>query len=414
VADCTGAEKTSCGNGYYEKHGNYDLGFVEYTERGNDFFPERTRALLNRIKAFGKGNGVAVIVFVHGWKHNASPDDENVRSFNQALDTIAKLDIVAGKKIVGVYVGWRGLSLHGLQLENLTYWDRKQTAEQVGRAGVTELLLNLEQLDRQNPDNIMLTIGHSFGGAVVLSALSAVLLERMVAAEDGIGVQSFGNGVVLLNPAIEANQGLRLKEQSIRVGLKHVNIPSLLYVVSSRGDSATTWPFRMGQNLGTNMRWSQFDLQRRYSDMNFVLKESQLDNTTIGNYAPFWTGSIDDFGPAAPSAASIVGLGKNGKWQYHSYCKDDSDGPQGIQLPCYSYEPVEVFRVPASFMENHNDVFNHNVISLISTITTKSFYDGLGGKGINPAIDAFCFARGRFNFDGCFNHYFNKSADGAP
>ena len=49
------------------------------------------------------------------------------------------------RKIVGVYIGWRGRSIDLSGLDNITYWDRKAVAEQVGKGGVTELLLRLER-----------------------------------------------------------------------------------------------------------------------------------------------------------------------------------------------------------------------------------------------------------------------------
>ena len=85
------------------------------------------------------------------------------------------------RKVVGVYIGWRGESIDIRGVNNLTYWDRKAVAEQVGRGGVTEFLLKLEKALR-NPEtelnkNVFLVTGHSFGGAVVLSALHEVMFR---------------------------------------------------------------------------------------------------------------------------------------------------------------------------------------------------------------------------------------------
>ncbi|WP_213881811.1 hypothetical protein [Pseudomonas sp. dw_358] len=397
---CPAEQKGGCGVGFYETHPRYDLGFVEYTERGNDFYPERTNALLAQIKTYANSDGVAIIVFVHGWRHNAAEDDANVQSFNEALATIAQLDILGPRKLVGVYVGWRGLTLHGLQSEALTYWDRKATAEQVGRAGVTQLLLNLEHIDRSDTKNLMLTVGHSFGGALVLSALNNVLLDRMVSAQYGQEVKSFGNGVILLNPAIEADKGLALKENSLKLGLTGVKIPGLLYVVSSEGDMATTTPFRLGQDIGTNLIWSQVGLHRRYGHRDYVLDESQLDNTTVGNYAPFWTDRLTDL--AQPSASGL------GTWQHSSYCAPPATSDRPVQLPCTVDEPMAVFRVPATFIKDHNDVFNTNVISLIATIASKSLRDDQLSSRLQPTNQV-CLSQDRFDFGKCFNHFFGKA-----
>lgn len=435
VADCTQSEKTACGNGYYEKHSSYDLGFVEYTERGNDFYPERTKKLLDAVSKYGEGDGVAIIVFVHGWKHNASPEDDNVISFKDSLDTLAKLNIVGGRKIFGIYVGWRGLSVHGLQSEQLTYWDRKGTAEQVGKGGVTQLLLNLEHIDRKNEKNIMLTIGHSFGGAVVLSALNEVLLERMISARQGIGIKSFGNGVILLNPAIEANKALLLKENSMQIGVEKIPTPSLLYVISSEGDTATTTPFRVGQFFGTNLMWNQVDIDREYNNMKYTLKEDELDNTTIGNYEPFWTGTLEDVEMKSArlkesNTAGLLsdkstypvinwvvgGLGLGGgkivdRWTYKSFCEGALNELRSAQLPCFDNEPIDFFRVPSSFIENHNDVFNNNVIALVSAIASKSI------RQAQPPVEGpytVCSPKGAFDFWPCFADFYKDVSSIRP
>jgi hypothetical protein len=105
----------------------------------------------------------------------------------------------------------------------VTYWERKATAEQVAKGGITELLLRLERevIDEQPGRanrNLYLVTGHSFGGAVVLSALNEIFLERVAAAtaknpdDARVLTRPFGHGVVLLNPAIEANEVFQLKE----------------------------------------------------------------------------------------------------------------------------------------------------------------------------------------------------------
>ncbi|MDF5954925.1 hypothetical protein P4110_05965 [Pseudomonas aeruginosa] len=63
----------------------------------------------------------------------------------------------------------------------------------------------------------------------------------------------------MLNPAIEANQGLLLKENSLKVGALGTQPPPLLYVISSHGDSATHFAFPLGQWVGVNLtgaRWT--------------------------------------------------------------------------------------------------------------------------------------------------------------
>lgn len=416
-------EIKSCSNSYYEVHPNYEIGFVEYSERGNDFDPARTHELLERLKQYSAGGKVAVVVFIHGWKHNAKQDDENVVSFTKALANLARSGVLTDRKLVGVYVGWRGLSMHGLGTENLTYWDRKSVAEEVGRGGVTELLTQLEQVDRSRAENYLVIVGHSFGGAITLSALHDQLLERLQNQQAGLPVRAFGDAVIMVNPAIEANLGLLLKENSLKVGASGVKAQPLLYVISSEGDSATGLPFFVGQWLGVNLTWSQVDLVRNYGGKTFTLREETMDTTTIGNYGLFRTTLIRDpedqkvtgksgtegistKGFNAMASPNVIENTNFGEWELYSYCTANGNNgdPDLPRMPCYSNEPVNFIYTAESFIADHNDIFNPAVIAFMSASVSNAYYQTAnvafkecrtGGK-----------STGDFSFSACFDHHF--------
>jgi len=92
---------------------NYDLAFVEYTERGNLFDRQQMNQVLEHIKDNTKPNGVLAILFVHGWHHNAQKDnqriDGNIKSFMRALEDVAVMEKGLkgdqARKVNGLYVG---------------------------------------------------------------------------------------------------------------------------------------------------------------------------------------------------------------------------------------------------------------------------------------------------------------------
>ena len=273
-----------------------------------------------------------MVVFIHGWKHNAGRDDGNVASFNKALANLASSGVLGKRRLVGLYVGWRGKSMHGLYSENLTYWDRKAVAEEVGRGGVAELLAQLERIDRKDR-NYLVIVGHSFGGAITLGALHDPLLERLLALQDGQRIRAFGDAVIMLNPAIEANQGLLLKENSLKVGALGTQPPPLLYVISSHGDSATHFAFPLGQWVGVNLTWSQVDLDRTYNGTRYRLREEDLDTTALGNYSLYRTALLidrecplpdgsDNCAPRPPEPR-VIDDTDIGKWRFRSFCSAD-------------------------------------------------------------------------------------------
>jgi hypothetical protein len=81
--------------------------------------PQQINRVMEYLKKLSQAEGgLTLIVFVHGWKHNARADDDNVREFRQALEAAAFMEqaamekaSVARHRIVGIYVSWRGLSV---------------------------------------------------------------------------------------------------------------------------------------------------------------------------------------------------------------------------------------------------------------------------------------------------------------
>ena len=78
----TNIQKCNNGNSIIEEYENYDLTFIEFTERGNLFDRSKANQVYKHIsEKANQPQGAAVIVFVHGWKHNAKYDDTNIKDF---------------------------------------------------------------------------------------------------------------------------------------------------------------------------------------------------------------------------------------------------------------------------------------------------------------------------------------------
>ncbi|OQW80708.1 MAG: hypothetical protein BVN30_12830 [Proteobacteria bacterium ST_bin16] len=351
---------------FIEKHDQYDLAFVEFTERGNVFDRQRLEDVLEYIDKKGKSDeGAIVIVFAHGWKNNAKINNNNVENFRGLLSVTAKLEKQWGskKKVVGVYIGWRGQTLDVEFLNNITYWDRKAVAEQVGKGGVTELLLRLEHmLDSNSDKNLYLVTGHSFGGAIILSALHEVMLERVISAKETYQgcykTRPFGHGVILLNPAIEANEALQLKELVAQKCFDDTQT-RLMHIISSNADIATKLAFPIGQLLGVNLRWSQAKILREFQPNKIIeLYESELDTTTVGNSPLFRTGQFDFE-----------------KGEYRTCVGGKSDcvrDQEEIHIPVKKNEPLAFIYTDSAFINGHNDVFNSRVQAYIAAIVTET------------------------------------------
>ncbi|HHJ16054.1 MAG TPA: alpha/beta hydrolase [Gammaproteobacteria bacterium] len=369
AGNCVNPDSEVCAKSYYQEYPDYDLAFVEFSERGNTFNSEWVDNVLEKIRAHAQEDGVVVVTFIHGWKHNAKQTDSNLVDFRKSLAAVANSSSSLGKRrLVGLYIGWRGASLDLPVLKNLTFWDRKAVAEEVGKGGVTSLLLELDRIDRENAGNVMVVIGHSFGGAIVVSATTEVLAERAEnQARNGAQAKTLGDLIIVLNPAIEANQSLSLIETALHNNYPNGQTP-LFISLSSDADWATHYTFPAGQTLGLLLTWHQHDLQReryydRLSKEHLVLKEEHLDATAVGNFAPYLTHRL-----SAEPAGDTHRLSLTTCEQVPDRCVPEgwttlSGHPTFGPLP--ENYPLHFIKTDKSVMKGHNDIFNPVVRAFI-------------------------------------------------
>lgn len=247
-----------------------------------------------------------VVVFVHGWFHSASQTDDNVLRFKCALNNLQGIDGNAGEDVIGIYIGWRGESLQIPILRFATFWDRKNTSEEIGRGSLVEFLTRLERAAKPDPAsrNKLLLMGHSFGASVVFNSIGQILLERFVLDAETLAserarpaahpqskaglVSGYGDLVVLVNPAIEATRivpffGLLNEYTTKQVDLLSPAQPPRLVILSSEGDWATRVTFPAARAVSTF--WESYENRRVRTPYgtDLELRERHLDWQTMGN-----------------------------------------------------------------------------------------------------------------------------------
>ncbi|GAB2876029.1 hypothetical protein GCM10027277_51720 [Pseudoduganella ginsengisoli] len=315
-----------------------------------------------------------VVLFIHGWHHNAAPDDANLEHFQASLNELSKIfktwypDKKDEVKIIGVYVGWRGESLPSA-LDYLTIWDRKPGAERVGEGDVSEFIARLQLIyqtrQKDSPNHFMglVSIGHSLGAQVLYKSVSKTLENGLIQNTDafagtGIGaesqpllvpppVQSIGDIVLLVNPAIEAYQFQRF-HRLYRSRKYDDRQDPVLIVFSSETDRARSVIFPMS-------RW----VTRPFRPLFRTTEQAELFNKALGDYEPQVTHVLEK----APDGAN------------ETLCGDDSDCLKREDLsgrvimgnalmkprPGVSeilYSPVLVSAVDPAIIDGHSDIFN--------------------------------------------------------
>ena len=300
------------------------LGFVEFDDHGWLWDAKQMHAVVERIAQEDQKQGLIIVVFAHGWKHNASWEDANVASFRGVLADLQDVENKSStqpprppRKVVGLYVGWRGLSQTLPVLKEFTFYERKRTAHSVGQGAVCELMAELDKLRKQScirqkkleeehkdddkrnlrQPTLLILVGHSFGGAVTYSALAPYLQERLVDNLDDAGHEKpppgFGDLVVLINPAFEAARFEMLKRSSDERTFG-TNQAATIAILTSKADWATKYAFKAGRVLSTI-----FERNRKDED------QYGANVTAVGHFRPYITHDLNAKKPAAtpPSAA---------------------------------------------------------------------------------------------------------------
>jgi hypothetical protein len=298
----------------------FHLGFVEFDDQGQLRDREQMKAVLDTYSQISGSGDVVVAVFVHGWQHNAAPGDSNVESFKQLLAHVSHSETLASqqdkrakRKVLGVYIGWRGDSSVLPIVKYATFWDRKNTANKVGIGGVTEVLLKLakivnvkraiEETSKPRPLNTsrIVVIGHSFGGQVVYTALQEVLAERFVDSrgykKDQENAKGFGSLIVLMNPAFEALRFSTLFDMSQEDcrGYSKEQMPRLV-MLTSEADTVTRYVFPyLGRSFSVLFE-NHEDLNRQICTKDgkakLTISESEADRTAIGHFKPYQTHTL--------------------------------------------------------------------------------------------------------------------------
>ncbi len=300
---------------YYRRQDEeYHLGFVEFDDQGQLRDRRQLEEVLNYFYPIAGRNDVLLVAFVHGWHHSAEPGDRNVQEFRGLLQRLARAETTLSRrhahkprKVLGLYVGWRGDSITIPWVNGITFWERKNTAHNIGAQGVAEVFLRLEEIvnvragmqetGTQTHGSRLVVMGHSFGGAVVFTALQQILTDRFLDSrraktrQDDAG--GFGDLVVLLNPAFEAMRFTPLYDISQQGCRRYFStqLPRLV-VLTSEADWATKVAFPLGRFFSTLFE-THTSLPRHYCNAQgaqpMMLDEGEADRKTIGHFETFRT-----------------------------------------------------------------------------------------------------------------------------
>ncbi len=246
----------------------YDLAIIEFDDHGVFWKLDQLEDALDLIERRNaeSEHGVFVIPYIHGWQNNADPrrrSGDLVR-FREELARIAsEFAAAAGgtpDRLIGIYLGWRGATSRAPIRKQLTFWDRRATAERVASLNMQEALFRIMGAARTRPESKCLVVAHSMGGLVAGKTLSPSLTTLLL-AEGREGVLMPADLVLLQNPALDALASwqfidfLKRSHASLELrtsaGEKSEAPGPLIVSITSEADAATGTAYPLGRTIGT-------------------------------------------------------------------------------------------------------------------------------------------------------------------
>lgn len=396
---CTSAGSTTDARAHsIENYDGYWGGFVEFDDEGwlysSHGQPNQMQVVQARLSAEladprFDADDFLVVAFVHGWHHNAHDTDCNVHEFRALLkvahdryaEAVAADPQRLPRRVVGIYVGWRGESIPVAGLSATTVLDRRNAAERVAKGDVRELFALLRKLQvgesrktdpaggPMRPDRMRtVVVGHSFGGLIAFNGLSQAVLNELTLTKPQAGQDCFPtvrrapavlmqNGVrvskaatetaataaeriapvfpdmlILVNPAFEATRFETLHALMRPDGCAYPEDRPKVVVVTADNDWATGPVFHAGRTALTLLE----AYPREGGTPDGVSREREANTHAIG-FVP--------------------------RYQTHRLCVVDDDGPPhavAVQTPGSSewppdrYAPVWVVRAPPRIVNGHD------------------------------------------------------------
>ncbi|MCU7797375.1 MAG: esterase [Candidatus Thiodiazotropha sp. (ex Myrtea spinifera)] len=380
---------------------DYLLAFIEFDDQGQLFSREQMRAVTDELNRMTASDDLLMVVFVHGWKHSAAPNDSNIHTFRETLrrlslleSNMSRLQNRKPRRVAGIYLGWRGGSLTLPVLKELTFWERKNTAHKVGRGALTEVLNHLELIrntrnhlvsdEAHRAETRLVVVGHSFGGAVVYSSLSQILMSRFVDTLGPVSVVSdvvgFGDLVVLINPAFEAARFSSLSDMANERSSYFESQLPVMAILTSEADGATKYAFPMGRGLSTLFEtYRATDRANPVNDAQVKIDQREANIQAVGHYRPYRTHTLKAEGPTSPALPTIEDTLSQFRTVSQGW-EDDAPGSRinfdgsvlERSLDSVGKNPYLVIQVDEALIGGHNEIDDPRIASFVRQLILLS------------------------------------------
>ncbi len=371
-----------------EEHPDVSLAFIELDDQGELWSPAQLERALDLIERMQARSPIALQIYVHGWNNSAAAREEKSGSgtlyrFRELLTKVhddIELRTEVHVPVVGVFVSWRGQVTSVPLLRELSFYNRRGTAERIAGASATEVLYRILTTARKNPESRSVLVGHSFGAAIVEQTFSQAIIASLLAAS-GSEVPFPADLVVLFNPASSASSAKQLVDILTRNQLKTYRVDDageryerpLLISLTSEADTATRLLFPLGMKikaLGKSFRRYGSEQCSPVSSQRWLythtpghtpgLHSHQVTVSPLERSAPTGTLGADlRYRTEYDAVTQQVGFSFDGSRHRFTIRKK----PRAL-----NDTPYWIMRVPRQLIPDHGTIFTDDTIALVNAI----------------------------------------------
>jgi hypothetical protein len=364
----------------------YTFNLIEFNENGRLWDTAQLAAAESSItRLAGASKPLVLVIFIHGWHHNADLKDENIKSFESVLARTVK-SVGESYDIMGIYLGWRGEStaLWPEFLNNISFFNRRDAADRMANSvELADTLLRLgfdarnayqhaypagsaEQGEPPQQPQVVL-VGHSFGGRI----LERSIVPSLLASVRSTGAINRGKPfdlIVLLNPAHSA-LGTRDLIDTLR-SAAYEERPFIVNITST-ADSATGMIYPLAQLVnGNHGPFATFS-----GDDAALQSEKYLSTYTAGHLAPFQSHLAvplpagrkpEDFPFYFVGDGNGYVIEENRSPVPWNWSHGPADAASNFPTPYW------VIKVGSDLVSSHGDVFNDKVEAMVTVLLERT------------------------------------------
>lgn len=379
-----------------QQEAGYTLAFIEFDDEGELWSPKQRESVVDLIKRKNETEaGVVLFVFFHGWNNNASEKDEQNKKqvlygFKDFMSKVAYSvrDFYSERPpgggeslplphVVAVYIGWRGRSAHQ-PFKAFTFYSRRKAAGRIASGPtVSEVLLDLINTAKENPDSKTIVIGHSFGAMLLEQAIAQILVGEVMTSDEGDTLEVPIDLVLLFNEAAPALLARQLVEVFARHRIKVYQVDyvgnraerPLLISITSTADWATRFAYPIGNAFGAAFR--RF---RKYGSEHCspgAASQKEYYKRTAGHVPALHTHIVTAKPlPKGAQPAEGVHIEFDADSGRRTVSFDGEKNNYTIRPSPRSFNdtPYWIMQVPASMSNSHNDIFNFDTERLLRAL----------------------------------------------